>query len=70
VYAFVYGFVEYDEDEGREMRTDMMQQWRNVVSSRTSPDGAYDFGVRIADQWMAEHGCQLTIVKCGQCSVN
>jgi Helitron helicase-like domain at N-terminus/PIF1-like helicase len=70
VYGFVYGFYETNDDEGRGMRNEMVQRWRNAINARTSPDAAYASGVLIADEWMAHHGCQLTIVKCGQCSVN
>jgi predicted GIY-YIG superfamily endonuclease len=65
VFAFIVGF-ESDRADACTVRREFVDEW--YADRSGGLEAAYQFGVRLADEWMLR-GFKLTVVKCGQVSV-
>ena len=71
VYAFVYGFRQTNDDDGREARIAFIHERCSTVREWDSPDIVFQICSDVANSWSngtSRFGNvgQLTVVKCGQ----
>jgi hypothetical protein len=71
VYAFVYGFEDNTDDDGRQSRVQFAAEWAEAMRiPNQNPALVYGIGEKITDKWVRNYAYKLTIVKCGQYTVS